>query len=238
MKKYCILGQSNYAVAIILDSLAERETEPFSVDIVANIPPEDNDSLGFPYTISGISTREVYHTEWSPEGYDAYFVGSIGRSRQTIVDFFELHFGIAPPQYATLIHPSSVCSRTARLGSGVHISPLSAVAPYAILGNFTVINRNVSIGHHTILGDFVTFNPGSNVAGCCNIGAGVTIGAGATIVDNIRIGKGSIIGAGSVVTKDIPDNVMAYGIPAKIIKSLTINFLHKVSPSVFSLEKL
>ncbi len=218
MKQYCILGQSNYAVAIILENLVRLESAPFSVDIVANIPPEANDSLDFPYAIPNIITREVFYKEWSPVEYDGYFVGSIGKSRQNIVTFFSHNFGIQTQQYSSLIHPSSVCALTVHLGSGVHISPLSIIAPYAKLGDFTVINRNVSIGHHTVIGDFVTFNPGTNIAGCCHVGNGVSVGTGATILDSIKIGAGSIIGAGSVVTKDIPENVIAYGVPAKIIR--------------------
>ncbi len=220
MKLYCILGQSNYAVAIILDILASQESDPFSVDIVANMPPEVNDSLGFPYAIPNILTREIQYTEWLPTTYDGYFVGSIGKSRQKIVEFFTLHFDIQPQQYTSLIHPSSVCALTVDIGLGVHISPLSVIAPYAKLGDFTVINRNVSIGHHTVLGDFVTFNPGTNIAGCCHVGNGVSVGTGATILDSIKIGAGSIIGAGSVVTKDIPENVVVYGVPAKIIRHI------------------
>jgi sugar O-acyltransferase (sialic acid O-acetyltransferase NeuD family) len=220
MKKYCILGQSNFAVSIILDTLAALETAEFSVDIVANILPENNDSLRFPYAIEGIETCEIFHSHWQSMSYDGYFVGSIGKARQTIVSFFEKNHGIKTEQYATLIHPSSVGARTISLGSGVQIGPLSIIAPYASLGAFTVINRNVSIGHHTVLGDFTTINPGVNVAGCCRIGAGVTIGTGATVLDSISIGANSIIGAGSVVTKDVPENVVVYGVPAKIIRQL------------------
>ena len=182
MKQFCILGQSNYAVAIILDILASKESVPFSVDIVSNIAPESNDSLDFPFAIPNIITREIFYTEWMPMNYDGYFVGSIGKSRQKIVDFFTQHFDIQPQKYTTLIHPSSVCALTVDIGSGVHISPLSVIAPYARLGDFTVINRNVSIGHHTVLGNFVTFNPGTNIAGCCHVGNGVTVGTGATIL--------------------------------------------------------
>jgi len=46
------------------------------------------------------------------------------------------------------------------------------------------------------------------------------IGAGATILQGVSIGKNSIISAGSVVAKDIPDNVIAGGIPAKVIKAI------------------
>lgn len=49
---------------------------------------------------------------------------------------------------------------------------------------------------------------------------GASIGSNSTILCGITIGENSIIGAGSVVTKSIPDNVIAAGNPAKIIRSL------------------
>jgi acetyltransferase-like isoleucine patch superfamily enzyme len=58
------------------------------------------------------------------------------------------------------------------------------------------------------------------VAGCCDIGEGVILGAGATVLDKITIGAGSIIGAGSVVTRAIPEGVVAFGAPARVIRSV------------------
>ncbi|RZJ29369.1 MAG: sugar O-acetyltransferase [Flavobacterium sp.] len=49
---------------------------------------------------------------------------------------------------------------------------------------------------------------------------GAWIGVGATILPGVTIGENTIVAAGAVVTKDIPDNVVAGGIPAKIISSL------------------
>lgn len=46
------------------------------------------------------------------------------------------------------------------------------------------------------------------------------IGAAATILPGVTIGENSVIAAGAVVSKDIPDNVVAGGIPAKIIKTI------------------
>lgn len=49
------------------------------------------------------------------------------------------------------------------------------------------------------------------------------VGAGATILPGVTIGKNAVVGAGSVVTKDVPDNAVAVGNPAKIIKYLDGN---------------
>lgn len=53
------------------------------------------------------------------------------------------------------------------------------------------------------------------------IGENAKIGANTTILPGVKIGKNALIGAGSVVTKDIPDNSVAFGSPAKVAKSVT-----------------
>ena len=77
------------------------------------------------------------------------------------------------------------------------------------------------LGHHTTIGDYCSINPGTNIAGNVTIGEGTTIGMGANILHHVKIGKNTIIGAGSVVTKDIPDNVVAYGSPCKVVRLST-----------------
>lgn len=49
------------------------------------------------------------------------------------------------------------------------------------------------------------------------------IGADSVILPGVTIGKGAVVAAGAVVTKDVPDNAVVAGIPAKVIKSLNDN---------------
>ena len=55
---------------------------------------------------------------------------------------------------------------------------------------------------------------------------GAHIGIGSIILPGVTIGKGAVIGAGAVVTKDIPDNCLAVGVPAKVIKTLGYDEIH------------
>ena len=56
--------------------------------------------------------------------------------------------------------------------------------------------------------------------GCIEIGDNVFVGAGTTILYNVKVGSNVIIGAGSLVNKDIPDNSVVAGVPARVIGSL------------------
>jgi acetyltransferase-like isoleucine patch superfamily enzyme len=61
------------------------------------------------------------------------------------------------------------------------------------------------------------------VGGEVEIGSHSMIGIGAVVSNRVKIGKESVIGGNSFVIKDIPENVVAYGIPAKIIRKSEIN---------------
>ena len=58
---------------------------------------------------------------------------------------------------------------------------------------------------------------GVNLAGNVNIGPKSWIGIGSCVIENIKIGREVIVGAGSTVVNDLPDNVKAYGCPARYL---------------------
>ena len=111
-------------------------------------------------------------------------------------------------------HPSSVI--LTEIGeSGCIIYPNVSIMNDCSIGKGVLLNCNASIGHDTIIGDFCNINPGAHIAGKVTIGVGTTIGIGAVVKENIQIGNNVIIGAGSVVVKDIHDDQIVYGNPAR-----------------------
>ena len=121
-------------------------------------------------------------------------------------------------RFATLIHPTATVSAKADIGEGTSLNVGCIVAGFARIGRYVQINRAVNIGHHTVIENFVTIQPGANIAGNCHIGAQTYVGIGATVVDGVHVGSHCVVGAGAVVTKNIPDRVLVFGVPARIVK--------------------
>lgn len=89
------------------------------------------------------------------------------------------------------------------------------------IGNNVVITANVSFINHDAIRGMLNKKYKTNefqmTQGCIEIGDNVMIGSGTRILFNVRIGSNVVIGAGSIVTKDIPDNSVAAGVPCKVI---------------------
>jgi len=114
-------------------------------------------------------------------------------------------------------------------GGRVVIGDKTYIQPRCVIAG---CNRSVLIGRGVQIGEncaFYPFNhgvaPGIPIAdqpltssGDIIIGDDAWIGTGVIVLDGVRIGNGAVIGAGSVVTRDIPDNAIACGTPAKVIK--------------------
>jgi sugar O-acyltransferase (sialic acid O-acetyltransferase NeuD family) len=206
IKKITILGKSDATITMILDNLESNDIFPV-IEIINN--------LSLPIEHSIHNPKFTIEIKSEIDDYQDCFLGVNKSNNKKLV---YNNFGINYSKFINIIHSSSQISKTTKLGGGCLINSLVSIAAHTVLGNFVSLNRNSSVGHHTTLGDFVTIQPGANVAGFVNIGEGSLIGIGANVIDGIKIGKNSIIGAGSVVTKDIPDNVIAYGNPCKIIR--------------------
>jgi len=206
--KLLILGKGDNIITMILDNLySNEEVHPITIFNNLNLPILNR----FDHQAFKIDVR----SEVNIQEYDKYVLG-VYQPRHKI----KIIQSINPDKnkFVNIIHKGLEISNNSVLGVGVLINSKVSIAAHTKIGNFVSINRHVSIGHHTTIKDYCSINPGSNIAGNVTIGEGTTIGIGANIIDGIKIGKNSIVGAGSTVTKDIPDNVVAYGSPCKVIR--------------------
>ena len=116
------------------------------------------------------------------------------------------------------------------IGKGVHFEPnFRCEFGYNIsIGNNFYANFDCIMldGGGIEIGDNVLFGPRVGIYGACyakpvRIGNNVWVGAGVHINQGVTIGDNTIIGSGSVITKDIPTNVVAAGVPCKVIREIT-----------------
>jgi sugar O-acyltransferase (sialic acid O-acetyltransferase NeuD family) len=115
-------------------------------------------------------------------------------------------------------HPSSVVSKSSRIGAGTVICAHVVVNPGAVLGKACIINTGAIVEHDCTLGDAVHVSPGAVLSGGVTVGDRTWIGAGATVIQGIRIGHDSIIGAGAVIIRDVPSGVTIVGNPGRSIR--------------------
>jgi sugar O-acyltransferase (sialic acid O-acetyltransferase NeuD family) len=117
---------------------------------------------------------------------------------------------------AKLVHPkASLGLHSIEMGEGSVICANASLTTNIRLGAHVHINLNSTIGHDTTIDSFVSINPGVNISGNVKVGQKVMIGTGATVLQGLSIGSFSTIGAGALVTKNIPESVVAVGVPAK-----------------------
>lgn len=118
----------------------------------------------------------------------------------------------------TIIHPSAQIAEGVELGIGTYIGALTNIDPDCIIGDFCIVNNLVNISHDSLIADGAHICAESTIAGHGKIGRRTFLGIGSCMIENREVGDDSIIGAGSIIIKNIPSNVTAVGIPARIIK--------------------
>lgn len=206
--KLLIIGKGDNIITMILDNLYSYKSTP-------NITIYNNLSLPILNRFGHDKFKINVVEDVNMGDYDVFSLGVYQpQHKMKIMESLSPNIN----KFINIIHRGEDISKMSTLGVGILINSKVSIAAHTTIGNFVSINRHVSIGHHTVINDYCSINPGTNIAGNVTIGEGTMIGMGTNVLDKIKIGKNTIIGAGSVVTKDIPDNVVAYGSPCKIIR--------------------
>lgn len=122
-------------------------------------------------------------------------------------------------KFEKAIHPSAILSPSVLVNEGTVIMAGAIINSETKIGKHCIINTGASLDHECVISDYVHISPHATLCGNVHVGEGSWIGAGATVIPGVKIGKWSIIGAGASVIKDVPDNVIMAGVPAKILKN-------------------
>ncbi|KAB4013266.1 sialic acid O-acetyltransferase, partial [Bacteroides uniformis] len=93
------------------------------------------------------------------------------------------------------------------------------IMPYTKIENFVMISMGVNVAHHSILHEGTFLSTGVNFGASIIANKYAYIGISATIMTGVHeLGENCLIGAGAVVIKDVPQNAIMAGIPAKVLK--------------------
>jgi len=124
-------------------------------------------------------------------------------------------------RFVSAIHPSAQIARDVSIRQGTVIMAGVVVNTGCDIREFSILNTRSVLDHDSIMEQFSSLAPGAITGGGVRIGAFSAIAIGAVISHSIRIGEKTVIGAGATVVKNIPDGVVAYGTPARIIRDRT-----------------
>jgi acetyltransferase EpsM len=119
---------------------------------------------------------------------------------------------------SAIVHPRAVVSPSATVGDGAVVFAGAIVNADAHIGEGVILNTAVTVDHDGDIGAFAHLSPGVHLGGTVCVGAGTHLGLGALVRNNVRVGSWSMVGMGAVVVRDLPDDVLALGIPARVVR--------------------
>ena len=212
MKNIVLIGggnQAHYTIDII-----NKERKYNIVGIIDSI--HDVGSNRFGYKVLGrqediIKLKEQYNIEGGiisiGDNWVRYYISS--QIKKEIPDF----------NFVNAIHPSVVIGDNVQLGEGVVMMAGCIINPKSKIGDFTFFATGAQVDHDCDIKNYSSISAGSITGGYVTLGEFSAITLGVTVVDRLKIGKNTVIGAGSLVIKDLPDNVLVYGNPCKVIRT-------------------
>jgi sugar O-acyltransferase (sialic acid O-acetyltransferase NeuD family) len=122
--------------------------------------------------------------------------------------------GIASESFAD---PTSFVRINSILGEGLQVMPNVIVNNDVRIADQCILNTGSIIEHDCVLSSGVEVGPGAILTGRVSVGENTWIGAGAVVLPRLKIGSNVTVGAGAVVTKDVKDNAVVIGNPARQI---------------------
>ncbi|HDS05660.1 MAG TPA: hypothetical protein ENN95_01335 [Deltaproteobacteria bacterium] len=215
MKQVIILGGGGFALEV-LDN----------IDAINRITAADIEPIGFVYEDADKDKGKLLRNT------DIPVLGDISCLREYDLDKIHLVAAIARPawkrkmveeakkigaKFTSIIHPTTTISKRAKIGEGAVMMKYVNIQSGTVVGDFFSADDFAGFGHNMIIGDFVHACPRVGTEGGAVIGNDVYVGIRATILSH-NIGEGAIIGACALITRDVPPNMLAKGIPAKHYK--------------------
>jgi sugar O-acyltransferase (sialic acid O-acetyltransferase NeuD family) len=144
----------------------------------------------------------------------------------------------ASVEIVTAIHPRAVVSRTAQIGEGAVVMALAVVNADARVGRGAILNTCAVVEHDCVVGEFAHLSPNATMGGTCVVRAFAQLGIAATMLPNTEVGEYTTVGGGALVTRNVPSNVIAVGVPARVRAGVAHGSLITIKPDARSARML
>jgi len=192
-----IKAEGRYRIAGLIDSFQKPGTVCFGYEILGG-------EKDLPHICSNLKTRKAFI--------------AIGDNYQRQAMAKRVQEAIPDIEFITCIHPSAIIGSDVTIGAGTAIMPGVIIVSGCKITEGCLLNTASSIDHEGIMEAWSSLGPGAIAGGRVRVGERSAINLGAKVVNDISIGHDTLVGAGAVVTEDIPDNVVAYGVPCRVIR--------------------
>ena len=159
----------------------------------------------------------VYKYDQAKEKYSNYLEIAMGIGEPAIRKSLFKRIaddGISTP---TLIHPDVYIPKTTTIGQGVVIQYGCFISCNVKVEDYVFIQPQCNIGHDDVLKEGCMLAGFSNIGGIVTIGEYAYLGLSSAIKQTVKIGAFSIVGMGAIVQKDVSDEMIAMGNPARVI---------------------
>lgn len=121
--------------------------------------------------------------------------------------------------FVSAIHPTAAIGTDSTIGPGSVVMAGAIVNPGTSIARGCIVNTKASIDHDSTMEEFASLAPGVTTGGNVTVGAFTAVGIGASLFHGTTLGEHVVIGGGAVVTRPIPPFSVAYGVPAKVVRT-------------------
>jgi sugar O-acyltransferase (sialic acid O-acetyltransferase NeuD family) len=121
--------------------------------------------------------------------------------------------------FVSAVHPAATLARRVEIGPGAAVMAGAGIGRNSVVGAHCVVNSAASVDHDNVLERFSSVGPGAVTGGRVRIAEFGVVALGARVLEGRRIGAHAVLGASATATHDIPDGVVAYGTPARVVRS-------------------
>ncbi len=119
------------------------------------------------------------------------------------------------------IHPRATVAASSKVEEGPTVMAHAVVNPDSIIHRGAIVNTAAVVEHDCVIGAFAHVSPRAVMGGGCSVGERAQLGIGATMLPGTSVGARSIVGGGALVARPIPDDVIAYGVPARVARPIS-----------------